>query len=78
MTLFLTEDELATRQNRSVKTIQTERQKGGGVPFRKFGRAVRYHIADVEAWEAQSIRRSTSDTGSWASSVATLHDGSNS
>lgn len=67
MTLFLTEDELAIRQNRSVKTIQTERQKGGGVPFRKFGRAVRYHIADVESWEAQRTRRSTSDAGPDAS-----------
>ncbi|WP_439601836.1 helix-turn-helix transcriptional regulator [Devosia sp.] len=67
MTLFLTEDELAVRQNRSVKTIQTERQKGGGVPFRKFGRAVRYHIDDVEKWEAERTRRSTSDNGSNAS-----------
>lgn len=67
MTLYLTEDELAVRQHRSVKTIQNERQKGGGVPFRKFGRAVRYHIDDVELWEAERTRRSTSDTGRSAS-----------
>ncbi|MET3900670.1 hypothetical protein ABIB57_004636 [Devosia sp. UYZn731] len=63
MPTFITEHELATRQRRSVKTLQADRLKGGGVPFVKFGRAVRYRMSDVLAWEAASVRRSTSDVG---------------
>jgi hypothetical protein len=60
---FLTESDLAARQNRSVKGIQKDRVAGGGVPFVKFGRTVRYRLSDVVAFENAHLRRSTSDRG---------------
>lgn len=62
-TIFLTEGDLAKRHQRSVKSVQHQRITGGGVPFIKFGRSVRYRLADVEAWEEAHLRVSTSDTG---------------
>lgn len=61
--IFLTERDLATRHQRSVKAVQYQRITGGGVPFVKFGRSVRYRLADVEAWEDAHLRTSTSDSG---------------
>lgn len=61
---FLTEQELATRQRRSVKTLQADRLKGGGVPFVKLGRSVRYRLSDIMDWEDAHVMRSTSDTSS--------------
>jgi len=34
----------------STRTLAEMRERGEGPPFRKHGRLVRYHIADVEAW----------------------------
>jgi predicted DNA-binding transcriptional regulator AlpA len=62
-TIFLTEKDLAERHQRSVKAVQYQRITGGGVPFVKFGRSVRYRLADVEAWEEAHLRVSTSDNG---------------
>lgn len=62
-TIFLTEGDLARRHQRSVKSVQYQRITGGGVPFIKFGRSVRYRLADVEVWEESHLRISTSDTG---------------
>ena len=61
--VFLTEQELARRHRRSVKTIRNLRLKGGYVPFVKIGRAVRYRVADILAFEESNLRRSTSDKG---------------
>jgi len=36
------------------------RQNGGGPPYRKHGRYVRYHIADLEAWSLSNLQTSTS------------------
>jgi len=47
----------------SVRTFEALRLKGGGPPFVKLGRAVRYRRSDVLAWTAGKVRRSTSDTG---------------
>lgn len=58
---FLTEVELAERHKRSVRTIQAERLKGGGIPFLKLGRSVRYRLEDVTAWEQAHCFTSTSD-----------------
>jgi hypothetical protein len=60
---FLTETELAARQHRSVKTIRNERLTGRGIPFVKFGRSVRYRLADVIIYEDAHLRTSTSDQG---------------
>jgi predicted DNA-binding transcriptional regulator AlpA len=47
----------------SVRTFESLRLRGGGPPFVKLGRAVRYRRGDVLAWAAGKLRRSTSDTG---------------
>ena len=62
-TVFLTEHQLAARQQRSVKTIRNDRLYGRGVPFVKIGRSVRYRMVDVIACEESNLRRSTSDIG---------------
>jgi hypothetical protein len=61
--VFLTEQELARRHRRSVKTIRNLRTKGGYVPFIKIGPHVRYRLEDIEHYEAKNLRRSTSDNG---------------
>jgi hypothetical protein len=60
MNIFLTETQLADRQQRSVKTLQNLRVKGGSIPFVKIGRHVRYRLSDVIAWEAAHTLASTS------------------
>ena len=58
---LLTEVEVATRQARSVRTLQNQRVLGGGIPFIKLGRAVRYRLGDVETWEENRRFSSTSE-----------------
>lgn len=60
---LLREEDVARRQGRSVKTLQNQRVTGGGIPFLKLGRSVRYRLADVVAWETAHLRRSTSEGG---------------
>jgi len=40
------------------------RLTGGGPPFIKLGRQVRYRLCDLEAWLQAEVRSSTSDPGS--------------
>lgn len=61
--VLLTENQLAVRHQRSVKTIRNLRVKGGYVPFLKIGRHVRYRLIDVLAYEGRCLRQSTSDKG---------------
>lgn len=49
--IFIDERQLAERQCRSVKTLRNQRVVGGGIPFVKMGRSVRYRLADVLEWE---------------------------
>ena len=56
-----TERQLAERLGISVRTLQAQRQRGGGIPFVKLGRAVRYARSDVEQYLEQHRHRSTSD-----------------
>jgi len=58
--VFLTERQLATRHQRSVKTLRNARVYGGYVPFVKIGRSVRYRLSDVLAYERDNLLRSTS------------------
>lgn len=58
---LLTEEQLAERHQRSVKTIRNLRVKGGYVPFLKIGRHVRYRLKDILAYENSCVRESTSD-----------------
>jgi DNA-binding transcriptional MerR regulator len=62
--LYLDEWDVAERLALSVRTLRKWRHLGGSGPkFRKFGSAVRYAIADVEAFEQAAERKSTSDPG---------------
>ena len=45
----------------SHKTLEKMRVVGGGPVFRKHGRYVRYHIADLDRWSMAHARESTSD-----------------
>jgi hypothetical protein len=58
----LNEKQLAERWGVSVRTLQAARVKGGGVPFVRIGRAVRYRLEDVLAYEQARLRTNTSDT----------------
>ena len=61
--LYYNEKWVAKRLGISVKAIQSWRDKGGGPVFRKFKSAVRYSLADLEAFEQAAVRTSTSDDG---------------
>ena len=60
---LLTESELAARIRIAVATLRRWRWSGGGPPFVRVGRCVRYDAADVRAWLGGRTRRSTSDDG---------------
>jgi hypothetical protein len=47
----------------SARTLEKYRVLGGGPEYRKFGRRVRYAIADLERWAEARRRVSTSDPG---------------
>ena len=47
----LSPEELAERYDVSLNTVYYWNKIGGGPPFMKIGRHVRYRIADVIAWE---------------------------
>ncbi len=46
----------------SPRTLEKKRVAGGGPPFVKLGRSVRYSKADLDAWMAQNQKSSTSDS----------------
>lgn len=56
----LTERDLAARWHLTVKAIQAKRARGGGPRYLKLGSAVRYRLADIEAYEAAQTRSNTS------------------
>jgi hypothetical protein len=56
---FLTERDLAYRWSITAKKLQADRLKGGGCPFHRFGRCIRYRLTDVEAYEAANTFTST-------------------
>jgi excisionase family DNA binding protein len=58
---FLVPREAAAYLRLSPKTLMKMRTKGGGPHYRKHGRYVRYHIADLENWSASRAHRSTSE-----------------
>lgn len=57
----LNEKQLAERWGVSVRTLQAARVKGCGVAFIRIGRAVRYRMEDVVAYEQAQLRTSTSE-----------------
>jgi predicted DNA-binding transcriptional regulator AlpA len=48
---------------RSISTLEKDRLEGNGPLFVKMGRLVRYRPADVRAYLAERVRRSTSEGG---------------
>lgn len=58
---LLTEIQAAAYLNQKVKTLQARRVSGGGAPFVKLGRAVRYRMSDLREFVAASVRSSTMD-----------------
>jgi hypothetical protein len=63
MERLLTERETSERINRAVSTLQKDRCIGGGIPFVKIGRQVRYRESDIQRYiEALPSYRSTSET----------------
>ncbi len=61
---FLTTREAAHYLCLSFRTLEKMRLTGNGPRFRKHGRYVRYHIADLEAWSEGRRQSSTSDSTS--------------
>lgn len=58
---LLTERELAELRGCSPRTIAVERQRGGGVPFVRWGRSILYRWEDIQSFLAANVRTSTSD-----------------
>lgn len=62
--ILLTEKEAAHRLGFSPRFLQQRRYLGGSPKFvRVSARAIRYRPEDLDAWAAERIRTSTSDTG---------------
>jgi hypothetical protein len=59
--IFLTEKQLAARHQLSVKTLRNARVAGSYIRFVRIGRAVRYRLSDVVAYEEANLVRSTSN-----------------
>lgn len=60
---FLTTTQAATYVGLSRRTLEKMRTAGTGPAYRKHGRYVRYHIADLDAWSAARCQNSTSEYG---------------
>ncbi len=60
---LLTEKQVAALLRVTVKALQAWRGRGGGPPFVKMGRCVRYRLEDLEAFVRAALRQSTSDRG---------------
>ena len=72
-TRLLTDRQISQRYGLSFHTLRKLRVRGGGPPFIKIGRSVRYRSSDIEAWmiaaERTGRRRdsSSSTPSTWAS-----------
>ena len=60
---FLSTLEAAFYLGLSFRTLEKMRLTGNGPRFRKHGRFVRYHIADLDTWSEGRRHSSTSDEG---------------
>jgi hypothetical protein len=59
----LTEAQVAEKYSLSRKTLQAWRMNGGGPAFVKMGKAVRYLVTDLEAFETANKRANTAQAG---------------
>ena len=60
-TNYLSTVEAAAWLGLSPRTLDAYRVRGGGPAFHRFGRIVRYRLADLERWAAERRTSSTSD-----------------
>ena len=59
---LLNEQQAADYTGLSVHTLRTKRCRGGGPPFVKMGRSVRYKLSDLNAWiEARTVANTSED-----------------
>ena len=59
-TIILTPEDLAVRWNVAPATLSQWRWNGRGPRFFKMNKGVRYRLQDVEKFEEQNMRQSTS------------------
>ena len=69
--ILLTDYQVAEVTGRSRKTLQKDRVRGGGLPFIRFGRSVRYRLSDVQAWIGS--QRSFTSTSDYSSASLARH-----
>jgi excisionase family DNA binding protein len=62
---WLTPKEAAALLALHPDTLRRYRREGGGPPFTRIGRVVRYSLAAVEAWMAQRSATSLADEAAW-------------
>lgn len=60
---LLSSQEAAKYLGIAEPTLRISRMKGGGIPFIKMGRLVKYRIADIENYLAIRTYKSTSEIG---------------
>ena len=59
---FFRQDEISAVINKSVKTLEADRWRGVGIPYRKVGGRVLYQKQDVVNWlESHKLVNSTSE-----------------
>ena len=58
--LLLNQSQVAKILGMTEKFLEARRTRGGGIPFCKIGRLVRYRRADVDIWIQGQRRVSTS------------------
>ena len=63
MVRLLTQSDAAKLLRLSERTLERLRLQGGGPPFVKAGRSVRYRESDLDAWIAARVVSSTSAIG---------------
>jgi excisionase family DNA binding protein len=60
---FLTTEQAASYVGLTRQTLEKMRRKARGPCFRKHGRYVRYHIADLDAWSNANRRPAVAGPG---------------
>lgn len=61
MTTYLTTKDAARVLGLHPDTLRRMRREGGGPPFVRIGRAIRYRLDVVDAWAAARTFKSTAD-----------------